>query len=322
MLIDDIDTEIVRILARDGRTSGRRLAALIHISEGTARLRLRRLLESTVKVKALVAPGKVGFPISAILGLRTNLVRLDEVVEQLVMHPRVNYLVQVTGMFDILALCMFRSTQDLFTVLQDIIERFPAVKDIQTNICLETPLGHFATITPGSLSTNVTPGHGLDKSDLWLIGRLVENGRLGARQLSAAGSISEVSVRRHLKRLLDNRVVTVRAVVSPEKIGFPAVIICGLKVDLSKVRNVTAKLASHDHINFVTSCAGVFDVFFTGMFRSNHELSIVLQEFVAQIDGVRETQTFICIQGEQGYFSRFVPRCIAEPSARYSNGRE
>ena len=322
MLLDDIDTKIVRILARDGRTSGRRLSELIHISEGTARLRLRRLLDSPVKVKALVDPSKVGFPISAILGLRTNLVRLDGVVEQLVMHPRVNYLVQVTGMFDILALCMFRSTQDLVTVLQDIIERFPAVKDIQTNICLETPLGHFATINPGSLSTKVTPGHGLAEIDLWLIERLVENGRLGPRQLAAAGSISEASVRRHLKRLLDDRIVTVRALVSPDKIGFPALVICGLKVDLPKLRSVTAKLASNEHINFVTSCAGLFDVFFTGMFRSNREIALLLQQFVTLIDGVRETQTFMCIQGEQGYFSRSVPRCIAEPSARYSNGRE
>ena len=314
MLLDDIDTKIVRILARDGRTSGRRLAELVHISEGTARLRLRRLLESTVKVKALVAPGKVGFPISAILGLRTDLARLDEVMEQLIMHPRVNYLVQVTGMFDIIARCMFRSTQDLVTTLQDIMRRFPAVKDIQTNICLETPLGHFATISPGSLSAKLAPGHGPAEIDLWLIERLLENGRLGPRQLAAAGSISEVSVRRHLKRLLEDKVITVRALVSPDKIGFPAVAICGLKVDLPKVRNVTAKLASHNQINYVTSCAGLFDIFFTGMFTSNREIAVLLQQFVAQLDGVRETQTFVCIQGEQGYFSRFVPRCIAEPA--------
>src|SRR3989304_2693698 len=144
-----------------------------------------------LKVKALVAPGKVGFPISAILGLRTDLARLDEVMEQLIMHPRVNYLVQVTGMFDIIARCMFRSTQDLVTTLQDIMRRFPAVKDIQTNICLETPLGHFATISPGSLSTKVTPGHGLAEIDLWLIERLVENGRLGPRQLGAGRAMRD-----------------------------------------------------------------------------------------------------------------------------------
>ncbi len=314
MIIDEMDLSIVDMLARDGRASARSLSRLLPISEGTARLRLRRLLESKLKVKALVNPTKAGFPLTAVLGFRAALPGLDGLVRKLALHPRVNHIAQVTGGLDIIALCMFRSPQDMGAVIEEFGSSFPGIKEIEVSICLLTPLGHFATVNSGWLleGGRVRPGeHDIDAA---IIGLLGEDGRLTARQIADRVSSNEIRIRRHLRELLKTGVITVRALVSPDRIGFPVVAICGLKVEPTKARQVASKIAGHRQVNYVTTCAGNFDVFFVGMFRSNRELSVVLQEFVSRLEGVNKTHTFMCIADEQGYVSLFVPRCLGKPS--------
>lgn len=307
---DELNLNIVRHLANDGRISARSLSKLLPMSEGTARVRLHQLLKSTIKVRALVNPSKAGFPLTAVLGFRSALTGLDDTVRRLALHPRVNHIAQVTGNFDIVALCMFRSPQDMGAVIEELGSNFTGIKDIEVNLCLSTPSGHFATVNPGWTheSDIASRANDIDSS---IIGLLGQNGRLTARQIAAELSSNEIRIRRHLRGLLENRVITVRALVSPDRIGFPVVAICGLKVDPTKARPVANKISNHRQINYVTTCAGNFDVFFVGMFRSNRELSVVLQEFVSPLEGVNKTQTFMCIAGEQGYVSLFVPRCLS-----------
>lgn len=311
-LRDEIDVAIVRILAQDGRTTSRSLSRLLPISEGTARLRLKRLLTSDIKVRALVNPSKVGFSLTAAVGLKIALDRCDETIRALAMHPRVSHVAHVTGPFDALAHCMFRSPVDMADLIEDFGSRYSGIKEVQVSVCLVTPLGHFTTINPGWASLDEPGLLGRDNKDIRIIGLLGENGRLTARDIAAKASLNEASVRRHLKHLLADRVITVRALVSPEKIGFPVAALVGLKVNPTKVRRVATELATHRQLNYVTTCAGMFDVFFVGLFRSTRELSVMLQQFVARIDGINETQTFVSLPDEDGYFSLFVPHSIGE----------
>jgi len=304
--LDDIDLQLIGYLARDGRMSGRQLSHLLPISEGTSRLRLRGLLSSVVSVKALVNPSKVGFPMQAILTLKVQPGMLDSVVARLTAHEQVTVASPVAGAFDVIALAMFRSARNLTTVAQDFIGHIHGVRDVQVNVCLETQRGYFTTLVPDLLTRETLAERGIDEVDVRMITYLAENGRLSSRELAHRLSIGEISARNRLKRLVDDGVITIRALVDPSKVGFSLSATMGLKVELSAIRSVALALAAHPQICYVSTCAGAFDIVMTAVFRSHRDLRTVLQDFVSRVEGVKETQTFICMD-ESGFFTQLVP---------------
>lgn len=312
MILDDIDRRIVAALVSDGRMSARALSRELPISEGTARLRLKRLLDAGVSVRALINPGKIGFPTVAVLGFRVALSDLGKVVAQLAVHERVAYVTQVTGDFEVFALMVFNSSQDLTSVLQDFGRHITGVQGVQVNICLETKLGYLASLTADSLRSIKEERVGIDRIDFKMIECLVVDGRVTVRDLGKMMSISEVTARRRLKRLIDSKTIAITALVDPDQIGFPVVAIVGLKVAWPRIRDIAATLATHRQLNYVTTCAGRFDIVATGMFRSTRDLNVFLQDFISRIKGVNATQTFICMDNERGFFSKLVPRVAPE----------
>lgn len=306
MTLDHIDLRIINHLTQDGRSSGEKIAHDLAIDEGTCRFRMRRLIGDLVHVKAFVNPAKVGFPVAAFLGFKVQPTEVASAVEQLAGHRRMVQVNSLTGMFDIIALAVFRSGRDVTSVMQELSEEVKGVRDIQAIMCLETNLGFYVRISPELLWEKQTKTD-LDDIDKKMVACLIEDGRLNARDIARMLKIGEAPARRRLKQLLDNKVIAVSCVVDAASIGFPVVALVGFKVELPKIRDVASALANHPQINYVTTCAGAFDIIAAGMFRSTTDLLKTLQTFVSQIAGIKDTHTFVCF-GESTNRSQWVPR--------------
>ena len=70
VVVDNLDTQIVQILKKDGRASNAHIARALGVSEGTVRRRLKMLIDGdVVHVNVSLDPAKMGLTTEAIIGL-------------------------------------------------------------------------------------------------------------------------------------------------------------------------------------------------------------------------------------------------------------
>ena len=92
------EQEIARVLAFDGRATVEELARATALSPASARRRLAHLQASgRIFDRAVVEPAALGFPVEAILRIRTHPGRTEDVARRLAEVPEVRYLAFTTG---------------------------------------------------------------------------------------------------------------------------------------------------------------------------------------------------------------------------------
>lgn len=135
--LDDVERQIVAALQHDGRITTHALAKRVGVSEVTARRKLRRLLgEGIVQVVGAVNPFQVGFDSPALVGVKVDRNRFDEVAEALCSHPAVRYVVAATGTFHFFVEVMAPDNHELADLLLNDIGSIPGVIDTETALIL------------------------------------------------------------------------------------------------------------------------------------------------------------------------------------------
>ncbi len=131
----------------------------------------------------------------------------------------------------------------------------------------------------------------IDLIDRCLIALLQVDGRLSHAEIGRRLDIPEPTVRRRLKRLIDDDVMQVVAVPNPHKIGYGIHAIIGAKIQPGRVNDVVARLTALRNVRYVGVTAGTYDIVIEALFRSNEEFREFLTETLGKIDGLRETET-------------------------------
>ncbi len=125
--LDPIDKAIIRELQVDGRMPYAKLGPAVGLSQAAVRQRVQRLIESSVmQVVAVTDPLRVGFSLQAMIGLRAE-GDLRAIAEKLSAVPEVAYVVITSGGFDLLAEVVCEGTEELLSLLNDVIRALPGV---------------------------------------------------------------------------------------------------------------------------------------------------------------------------------------------------
>jgi Lrp/AsnC family transcriptional regulator for asnA, asnC and gidA len=130
--LDDTDKAIIEVLQRDGRMPYTRVAELIGLSEAATRQRVQRLTESGVmQVVAVTDPLSLGFRRMAMVGVKVE-GDVRAVAEAVAELPEVDYVVVVSGSFDLLLEIVCEDDADLLRLLNDTLRAIPAVRSTET----------------------------------------------------------------------------------------------------------------------------------------------------------------------------------------------
>lgn len=149
--LDDVDAVLLQALARDGRLSHRQLAQETGISLATVNRRVRALEQAgTIRgYAAIVDPERLGWTLTAIIGLRIEKGHVRTVHETIAKDPRIYGVYDVTGEWDGLVLVRLRNREDL----DDLVKTTLSLAHIQrtsTMVVLKTVLEHSARVPPGT----------------------------------------------------------------------------------------------------------------------------------------------------------------------------
>jgi Lrp/AsnC family transcriptional regulator for asnA, asnC and gidA len=135
--MDELDSKIIKILQRDGRTSNAGIARDVGVSEGTVRRRLKRLVqEEFIQVVALPDPAKMGFASQALIGVQVQLDKVDQVADGLSDLDEIRWVAITTGSYDIFAWSTLPSAEALGIFLRTKVGVIPGVRRTETFVNL------------------------------------------------------------------------------------------------------------------------------------------------------------------------------------------
>ena len=141
--------------------------------------------------------------------------------------------------------------------------------------------------------------NGLDER---LIHLLENDARQSSEVLAAQLNISPATVRRRVRRLIQSGVIRIVAAVDSSKIGLPLTAVIALDVAHEKLDAVTEMLVRRPEVKWVSTTTGRFDILAMASFPSTDELSVFVQRELAKIEGVRDSETFICLHIGKGRY--------------------
>ena len=136
----------------------------------------------------------------------------------------------------------------------------------------------------------------VDELDRRMIQLLQRNGRASNARVAREVGVSEGTVRRRLKRLLEEDIIKVVAFPDPEMFGYGTEALVGVQVDPDKTNEVAASLAVLQETSWVSVTTGAFDIFTWVTLPSSVELGTFLNTKVRTVPGVRRTETFVNLQ--------------------------
>jgi len=133
----------------------------------------------------------------------------------------------------------------------------------------------------------------MNELDKRIIKLLQVDGRASNAKIAREVGVSEGTVRRRLRRLIQDRVIDVIAVPNLEQMGYSTAALVGVEVVPGQVEGVADAIAKLDEAHYVAITLGAFDVFAWVGLESPEQLGTFLRQKVHSIPGVRRTETFV-----------------------------
>ena len=137
MILDKIDSKIIEILEVDGRTPNAFMAKKIGVSEGTIRRRLEKLISGDyLQVNGVANLSKIGLYSQAIIGIKADADKIEQIVETLSQFQEVKWLTETTGQYDVFCRVDLGTPKDLGKFARDKLGSIAGLQRSETFVSL------------------------------------------------------------------------------------------------------------------------------------------------------------------------------------------
>ncbi|MBT3362566.1 MAG: Lrp/AsnC family transcriptional regulator [Chloroflexi bacterium] len=143
----------------------------------------------------------------------------------------------------------------------------------------------------------------LDELDLAIIQMLEIDGRERYVDIAKRLGVVEGTIRKRVKRLLEDKVMTIQAQPDPKKLGFNVIAIMGLNVQMSALRHVAKILQSKPNVQWLSFISGRYDLMALIIEKSTDALSKFIEKEISAIPSITRTETFINLDIVKGLLS-------------------
>ena len=141
-----------------------------------------------------------------------------------------------------------------------------------------------------------------DSIDKQLVRLLGQDARQNSETLAKQLNVSAATVRRKLRKLIRSDMLHIVGLVDPNKFGFPLAVIIALDVAHDKLESASEVLVKRPEIKWVSSTTGRFDIIALARFPSTESLSDFMIKELTQMEGVKNSETFICLGVKKGCY--------------------
>ena len=145
--MNSFDERLIQLLGKDAQQTSEALAKQLNVSAATVRRRLKRLIENgVIRIMASADAKKLGFPLTAIIAFNVAHDNINSAMQTLSSQPEVKWISTTTGRFDVLAMVLFRSTDELSEFIHTQVAKIDGIRDSETFICLHVKKGKYVAV--------------------------------------------------------------------------------------------------------------------------------------------------------------------------------
>ncbi|MFC2048478.1 Lrp/AsnC family transcriptional regulator [Chloroflexota bacterium] len=141
-----------------------------------------------------------------------------------------------------------------------------------------------------------------DSTDKKLVRLLGQNARQNSETLAKRLNISAATVRRKLRKLINSDALRIVGLVDPSKFGFPLAVMIALDIEHDKLELALDMLVNRPEVKWVSPTTGRFDIIAVASFPSTESFSDFMIKELAQMEGVKNSETFICLDVKKGHY--------------------
>jgi len=133
---DEIDTKIVALLMKDGRTPAAEISRIIgNISERVVRYRIDRLVtENVIQIRPIINPKAFGYTTIADVWLEVESDCIQDVTQKAVQFENVSYVACSIGESDVSIQVLARDTSEVYRFVTEVLRKIPGVRKTTTAI--------------------------------------------------------------------------------------------------------------------------------------------------------------------------------------------
>lgn len=135
-----------------------------------------------------------------------------------------------------------------------------------------------------------------DRLDLDIIAHLQEDGRKPFREIALDTGVTEKTVRLRVNQLRESNVLQIVGVVNPIEFGLQVGALVQLSVEESHMTGCVERLREMIPVRFVTVTSGEYQLLLQVIMKSYHDVSRFIQHDLAELPGLRRTNTIIQLE--------------------------
>ncbi|MQG17475.1 MAG: Lrp/AsnC family transcriptional regulator [SAR202 cluster bacterium] len=133
----------------------------------------------------------------------------------------------------------------------------------------------------------------MDDLDVNIINLLQLDGRASNAKIAREAGVSEGTIRRRLKKLIEDGYLSVTAIPNLDRLGFATTAMIGIQTEPGMSEKVATTISELEQAHYVAVTTGSFDVFVWVGTDTAENLGSFLREQVGVINGVQRTETFV-----------------------------
>ena len=136
----------------------------------------------------------------------------------------------------------------------------------------------------------------LDKTDRAIVSQLQYDGRKPYTEIAAELGVTEGTVRRRVKRMIDQEMLQIVGIVEPQFLEWNAAGMIGVSVQAGRVEEVGEQIAQFPEVTYLFMASGGFDLFVEVYCRDREHFVSFLNKRLQQIPGVERTESFMILK--------------------------
>lgn len=137
--IDEMDRQLIEMLAQDARISNRKIALALNVTEGTVRGRIKRLQQERLMSFTAITSFDLGTANKlAFIGIQADIGSVKNIAAAISEIKAVTSILITMGRFNILAICLFNELEELHAVASDQILSLSGVHHVETSVAVKT----------------------------------------------------------------------------------------------------------------------------------------------------------------------------------------
>jgi Lrp/AsnC family transcriptional regulator for asnA, asnC and gidA len=133
--LDDLDKAIIKALQVDGRRPYAQIGRDLEVPEATVRQRADRLISrGVVQIVGVTDPLAMGFGQPALIGMRVDPARIEEVADRVGALDEVTYVVMTAGRFDVICEVVCVDNDHLLRLLAESFGSIEGIRSTETMV--------------------------------------------------------------------------------------------------------------------------------------------------------------------------------------------